>query len=227
MTINKSELSKRLFSEKSVWDLLKNYETAHVIPFTAKWLSFTAICLSAVFAFAYFVEGTKLSELHGLAGTMTSFAMGLAGALFGVAIAGFAIFASTINAEVLLKLAATNYKKSKVNNLSYIFSMFIYVLVTLFFIFITSFCYEMLIGPNSAFIGLNHSFQIQTPYANAIVLLYSTLLVGQITFVFSILFSFIWNLYQVLMVISGAKIIAELDKLESDAAANHNASPQK
>ncbi|MBL3575595.1 hypothetical protein JMK10_00265 [Rhodovulum sulfidophilum] len=204
--IKKSEIADELFSESSIWDILENYESAHQRPIKAKWQSAYVMVATSIFATAYYIDGPVLSDIQGAAGVLSGFAISLAGTIFGVAIAGFSIFASTISSDILAKLASTKYKGGRVNNLTYIFSMFTYVLVTLFFVFLSTLLYEMMLGPRSAFVGMKHDLQLKSPYSDIAVLSYIVLLVGQITFVFSILFSFIWNLFQVLMVVAGAKI---------------------
>lgn len=210
MPIQPNELPKKLFAEKSIYQLCKTYESVFIRPILAKVLCAFSIMVFSIFSGAYLLSEPKTSELIKLSSAIASFSLVLAGSLFGVAIAGFAIFASSINAKVLVKLVETNRPNTDINNLQFMYSMFTYVLVTIFSLFVTNFLFILFLSENSALFGISHELNPPAKWRNALLSGYSVLQSAQIVFVFSILKSFIWNLHQVLMIISGAQILEEI-----------------
>lgn len=210
--LRKSDIGKKLFSEHSVFDVLRTFESAYPPPLTAKWLSFLSIMIALVFSVAYYSSEPILEDLHKVSESLVDFSGLLVGALFGVVIAGFSIFASSLQPAILLRLIETDYPGTQANNLTFIFSMFIYVLATLFTVFAAIFFYKLTIGPNSAILGIPTKISPSNHASSAILLIFISLLIGQLVFVFSILFSFIWNLHQILLVIAGKQAIDAIDQ---------------
>lgn len=210
MPIQQNEISKKLFSEKSILQLCNTYESVFARPIEAKILSAFSIMGFGIFGTAYLLDDPKTDDLVRLSTSIASFSLALASSIFGVAIAGFAIFASSINAKILLRLVETNRPNTTINNLQFMYAMFTYVLVTIFLLFVTNFIFIAFVGENSMLFGMAHALNPPQKWKNFILTSYSVFQIGQIIFVFSILKSFIWNLHQVLMVISGAQILEEI-----------------
>lgn len=206
--MDKRLVRERLFSEASLSDILRTYESCFEKPFNAYWhcllAMIVAICIvwpgqvlsPAGSASTYITQMTVGSNLELLAGLGLNLAVGA----LSVAIAGFAIFASGIDDETLKKMVRLNQSDTKVPVIVYSYASFIYVMVALLILAATSMTCLVVFSEESAFRQfLWSAFPTVGVVTQSVTL---CLLLGQLTFVFSILKSFIWNLYQILLSIS-------------------------
>lgn len=207
--IDPLEVKKRLFSEKTLTGVLRTFESAFPVPLLSKWLSFIAIVMSSILAFFYYNATDEVEPARSMAASMVNFGLLLSTALLGVAIAGFSIFAASLDGKVVTQLVASDYKDGGPNNLSFIFSSFTYVLVALFGLLITSLTFILLLDQRSLIaIDFMGNF-FSNEWQRISILTFMSFYFGQLIFVFSVLKSFIWNLHQVLMVIAAARILEE------------------
>lgn len=205
--IDPKSIKEKLFGEKSLSDILKTFESAFPIPLTGKWLSGFCVIIAGILATAYYqIEPSHLAAQKMISG-LVGFGIIMATALLGVVIAGFSIFASSLDSEIVMDLAESNYHDSGPNNLSFIFASFIYVLVALFGLLVTSLVFVVFLSVNSVVFQQVILVFFAPELQLIFVLTFLCLYLGQLVFVISVLFSFLWNLHQVLMVMAAAKIL--------------------
>jgi hypothetical protein len=198
-------LKELLFSEKSIWDVLSTFESVFPRPITSKWLSIGSIVLVLI-AFAGISSQTVVPIIPiKLLASMVEFGTQLSGSLLGVAIAGFSIFAGSMRPKILERLVYTDYVEGGPSSLSFIFASFIYILVALFGVLLTSFALLFFFLPESTFYE-QVVLKLDADSREALYIVLASLFFGQMTYVFSCLISFIWNLHQILMVIAATEV---------------------
>lgn len=203
------EVNERLFREKSLGDVLETFEGSFARPIAAKKAFLATFLVMAIFSLWSFRSCIDDSEVQAMLSKLTGAGLALSSALLGVAIAGFSIFASSMDKEVLERLAASEKRKG-VSNLSFIFSLFIYTLATLFYLLVTSCSYLFFLDSDSiVYEQLAMSPFGASGFAAFLQFTFLSLYSGQILFVFFILKSFTFNLHQTLLVVSGARIVEE------------------
>lgn len=195
-----------LFDEKSLSELLRVYESAFQKPLLAKCLGLSAgllvfVCLVVLWR----VLGISSGDLRQSSHLMASYSLTVCSALMGVVIAGMSIFAASLNPKISSNLIETLYPNTNIPSLKFIFSMFAYVLSSLFIIIVECGVYYLVIAEESLVFGwLNSVFDnfAETAIFKAVLVIYVSVFFASIVFVGSILKSFIWNLHQVLLVVA-------------------------
>jgi hypothetical protein len=121
--------------------------------------------------------------------------------MLGFLISGFAIFASISKPEVLIVLARTDYKNPRISELQFIFFNFILVFIH-YIIFLGACVIIKIVSGDSG--PLPKGLDLANAYSEAIgCALASTLLAALLSwlaFVTLLLKSFIWNLYQSVLI---------------------------
>lgn len=196
---------KELFEEKTLWDLLRVFEDAFPKPMRARYIGVLSGVLTAIALGIASAQGA-ISEpmLHETAAMIAGYSLTISAALMGVVIAGMSIFASSLKPTVAAKLIKTKYPRTEISSLKFMFSMFAYLLFSLFLVICFSGAYYVLLGQHSVGGELLRSVKTENGVAEfykVVLLIYVAMLLGLTTFLLSILRSFIWNLHQVLMVV--------------------------
>ena len=131
--MSKIDLKKALFEEKSLSELLKVFESAFPAPLPAKALGTWFGLLAFLYMlFLWHLKGIDVGLLQKASGLMASFSLTVSSALMGVVIAGMSIFAASLKPKVANGLILTPYPGTGISSLKFIFSMFAYVLFSLF-----------------------------------------------------------------------------------------------
>lgn len=214
--IDRKKIAARLFSgEKSLRDVVRTFRNAFEQPFSAGWLallSFSVAMIIAWYNIAYGVAGDtdSAASVTGrnvvAAGKILSVLTQFSGAIFGVAIAGFSIFASMMDERAALRLSSSVYPKTDVPVIRVIFSLFIFVMVVLLAPFPTALVFFLFFDSDALISIADFPDRI----ANWISAGFYGLVLAQAVYTLSIIVSFIWNLHQILL-LSAAIQIAEPD----------------
>jgi hypothetical protein len=140
-------------------------------------------------------------------------------AILGFLIAGFAIFASITKPSVFILLAQLNHTKGDISRLQFIFFNFLFVFIHyLFFLMacvlvkVTLFNGGPLSGALSALAELDARFVVLGGSLGFAVF------AGWLVFLFMLLKSFIWNMYQAVLV----TIVIEAEMEDQDAKQDDN-----
>ena len=204
--MDKADVKKALFEEKRLGDLLRVFEGAFPSPLPAKalgaWFGLSALLYLLV---SWHLKGVSIDVLQKASGQMASFALTVSSALLGVVIAGMSIFAASLKPRVANGLIETPYPNTGVSSLKFIFSMFAYLLFSLFIVISACSIHYIALGPEAFILNVAPDFAKNYPNSNFLKILlvfYSSSLFGLIFFLGSLLKSFIWNLHQVLLVVA-------------------------
>jgi hypothetical protein len=204
--MSKVDLKKTLFEEKSLGDLLKVYESAFPTPLPAKalgaWFGMLAFLYLLIL---WHLEGFNLQILQKASGSMASYALTVSSSLMGVVIAGMSIFAASLKAKVASGLIETPYPGTDISSLKFIFSMFAYVLFSLFIMIVACAVHYIVLGEDAFILKIvpnTLSANSNSNFLKFLLTLYTSVLFGLIFFLGSLLKSFIWNLHQVLLVVA-------------------------
>lgn len=199
-------LKESLFDEKSLVELLRVYESAFPRPLTAKLIGgWLGLLLFIFLMLLWHLKGIEASTVERASGLLASYALTVSSALMGVVIAGMSIFAASLRPKVANGLIETKYPNTEISSLKFIFSMFAYVLWSLFVVIAICGVFYLALSRDSVL--LNAATGIYDLFPNSG--LYKLLLIGYISTLFgailalgSLLRSFIWNLHQVLLVVA-------------------------
>lgn len=170
--------------------------------------------LLAAFDWHFDAKVLTLAALNTLLSQIAEIGFTLTAAILGFLIAGFSIFASITRPEIFAGLAKLDHKDSGLSRLQFIFFNFLLVFIHYL-----------------AFLAMSIVLQLVLPLAPALVAAMSprvpsvgvivwwsavgliAVLLGWLTFLIMLLKSFIWNIYQaVLVVIVTGDAIVELEK---------------
>lgn len=199
---------KRIFIEKSLWEVYRLSRTVLPKPKSNRtifWL-FAAMFLG-LFVWGVYDGGTRYAAQDGL--KFLRFAavqgMSLAIGILGFLIAGFAIFASVTRAELFIALANIPYKKNGtetgINRLQFVFFNFMNVFTV--YIGLLAVCMAVVIGlsEDSPIVQMGAPASAWCPKLLTIAIFLSFGLLGLwIVSALLKLKSFIWNLYQTVLV---------------------------
>lgn len=198
----------RIFREKSLWEVYRL--SASVLP-RPKFNRFIAwlfsILIAAFFAWVLCDSGRTFTVQDALEFLRFSAAQGVALSIgiLGFLVAGFAIFASVTRAELFITLAEIPYKRNGVdtgiNRLLFIFFNFINVFTVYIGLLSLSMIVAMGLSEHSPVLRIAGNTRSPFPM---LPLVFLVILNGGITFWIAIallkLKSFIWNLYQTVLV---------------------------
>ena len=125
-------------------------------------------------------------------------------AILGFLIAGFAIFASITKPEVFVELAQTDYRDSGISNLQFMFYNFLLVFIHfIVFLAVTVFI-EVFLYPNGPLTdAVGFVLSLFPGWGSLALVLAFSVLAGWLAFLLMLLKSFIWNLYQAVLVSIG------------------------
>ncbi|MFT6088343.1 hypothetical protein [Sulfitobacter sp.] len=204
--MSQTDLNKSLFEEKSLSELLRVYERAFPSPLPAKSLGAWFAILSFLYLLIlWYYKGIDVQTLQKASGLMATFALTVSSALMGVVIAGMSIFAASLKPRVANGLIQTLYPNTDISALKFIFSMFAYVLFSLFVMIVACSIHYIILGENALILEIAPKTASVDPnlgFLKFLLVMYTSVLLGLILFLGSLLKSFIWNLHQVLLVVA-------------------------
>lgn len=117
--------------------------------------------------------------------------------LLGFLIAGFAIFASITKPEIFIMLANLPHKKGDITRLQFIFFNFLFVFIHFILFLAVSVVVKTVLGSNGPLSGLLQWFADTRPTALSVFAgLLLCMLSAWLVFILMLLKSFIWNMYQ-------------------------------
>lgn len=211
---------ERVFSQKNLWQILSLYQRSFPPPFPA----FVQAALAFALCMAVFIPSTFFAprDFHlqaehyvKLIAVVSQASLATAVGLLSVAIAGFAIFASGFDTKIAIPLLTRIKKNVGVPPLVFIFSFFVYTLMTLFFLVVASIGLIAISSENTVFTVLLK--RALGEHLTLFFLLISAAQFSQIIFAISIIKSFVWNLYETLLSITAARVDAELKARRREA----------
>ena len=205
----------RLTSEKSLFDVYK--KAKHVASSRSNKIVSFSIFLILFFIFSANIY-TNLSIISYSSLILTIRKVAEIGFLFNISIlgflvAGFAIFSSITKPDVFILLAKLNHTKLGISRLQFIFFNFLFVFIH--FIAFLSFCIFINIflfsgGPFSSAIRLIAAADSHYIIFGSSIAL--SILVSWLSFLIMLLKSFIWNMYQAVLV----TIVTEAEMREQE-----------
>ncbi|MFS2151995.1 hypothetical protein [Rhizobium sp. Rhizsp42] len=194
---------QRLNQEKSLFQI---YKIARVVAFSKG----NVIASVGVFVIAVLMLGinaftgmvvASIPALQNAINSVADTGFTFTSTMLGFLISGFAIFASISKPDVLIILARTDYKNPRISELQFIFFNFILVFIH-YIIFLGACAIIKILSGDSA--PLPRGLDLVSAYSEAIgCALTSTLLAALLSwlaFVTLLLKSFIWNLYQSVLI---------------------------
>lgn len=210
----------KVTAEKSLFEV---YRKARKIGSTRSNFIVAAVIFVGFFAIAiadfYLCLGIfPINALAKLIGQLADIGFVLTTAILGFLIAGFSIFSSITRPEIFAALAKLDHRGSGLSRLQFIFFNFLLVFVHYL-----------------AFLAASITVKLGAPFAAALasavetywhlpnsafwwgIVVVSALLLAWLVFLIMLLKSFIWNIYQaVLVVIVTGDLIVQLEKDQSD-----------
>lgn len=206
---------ERITQEKSLLQVYWKARRVATARFNARfsWGVFLVIC-AALLANAYY--GMPVAPYHALIEGVRIIAdLGFAftTAILGFLVAGFAIFASITKPEVFVLLAKLEHKKGDISRLQFIFFNFLLVFIHYLAFLAVSVVLKLTLFSDGPLSGALRLVLDHDPnyiiYSASIA--YAAL-VGWFVFLLMLLKSFIWNMYQaVLVTITTAALLEEID----------------
>lgn len=199
---------KHIFAQKSLWEVYKLSRSVLPRPKSNDFIFWgSAVILTGLFGWLLNADSGLFGERDALAFLRNCAAQGmsLAVGILGFLIAGFAIFASVTRAELFITLASIPYKKAGketgINRLQFVFFNFINVFTV--YIGLLALCMLVAIGlsETSPIIKIAASVPPSCLVTPLLILLALTAaLVLWLIAALLKLKSFIWNLYQTVLV---------------------------
>ncbi|QCP86507.1 hypothetical protein EYE35_12690 [Cereibacter sphaeroides] len=208
-SMDKAAVRSRIFRERTIWDLLLCYQSGFPKPLSAFWHAALAFvcCLATVWTALFFAPpsfGSKPSisyeDIQKLLAVLSGSGMTIGIGSLSVAIAGFAIFATTLEKQALSLMIRKDQPGTNTPILVFVYATFVYVMATLLLLSFTSLLISLIAYPESPLWNLVRFVAPESLDHFAAFLL--SAYVAQFVFVFSILKSFIWNLYQIMLSLS-------------------------
>ena len=154
---------------------------------------------------------TGIREVSNIGFTFTT-------AILGFLIAGFAIFASITKPNVFILLAQLDHKKGDISRLQFIFFNFLFVFIHYLFFLAVCLLVKVTLysgGP------LSGAFRAVVEIDPKLIVFGASLafaaLAGLLVFLLMLLKSFIWNMYQAVLV----TIVTEAEMIEQEAKRNN------
>jgi hypothetical protein len=195
---------KQVFRQKSLWAVYKLSRTALPKPiFNSAVFWISAFVLSVVFVWSIGIghEVYSLNEALALTRTVANSGFVLAVGILGFLIAGFSIFASVTKDELFITLAKIPYRDSGINRLQFVFFNFLNVFTVYIGLLAICLFSIILFSEQSPLIRLHTAVayddrQVGVP----ILFLFTCSIVQWIVSAVLKLKSFIWNLYQTVLV---------------------------
>lgn len=177
--------------------------------------------LSAACDWYFDAKVLTLATLNTLVSHVAEIGFAFTTAILGFLIAGFSIFASITRPEIFAGLAKLDHRETGLSRLQFIF--FNFLLVFIHYLAFLAMCIALkLVLPLAP--AIMDAVSPHVPSALVFVLwsanCFAALLLGWLTYLVMLLKSFIWNIYQaVLVVIVTGNAIVELEKKMTDTAA--------
>lgn len=217
-----------LFADKSLWEVMSVFPNGFKTPMLANYLAALSLALSLPLlicgryarptpssssgAFINYINDQHIINLvKSLAGSGLTLSVGI----LSVIIAGFAIFASGSDARIVKLMILKNRRLYKNGveqrngrpTLIFVYSIFIYAMVTFSFLSVTCLTSLAIADTESVPYNILNGFapSAVTPFFISL----SSLLIAQIVFTVSILKSFIWNMFQVLVQMSALRVLMD------------------
>lgn len=129
-------------------------------------------------------------------------------AILGFLIAGFAIFASITKPDVFILLAKLDHKRGGISRLQFIFFNFIFSFIHYLLFLGICISIKVMFYDGSPFVELSNYFlEINSKALILGIALIFSVLIGWLIFLLMLLKSFIWNMYQAVLV----TIVAEAE----------------
>lgn len=209
-----------IFAQKSLWEVYRTSRSALPRPRINTQIFRTSVAIVAAFLVSLAVDGGEnftdqdaVSFLRFAAGQGTSLSIGILGFL----VAGFAIFASVTRAELFITLARIPYKRDGVetgiNRLQFVFFNFMNVFTVYIGLLALCLAIVVLLADRSPLLVAASNTVSPHPLVPILALgsITGLLLVALVTAILK-LKSFVWNLYQtVLVTIATEAQIAEIE----------------
>jgi hypothetical protein len=162
-----------------------------------------------------------MDKLANFIGRLADIGFALTTAILGFLIAGFAIFSSITRPEIFAALAKLDHKDSGISKLQFIFFNFLLVFVHYLAFLATSIAVKLWLPLAPAFnraLEVHWMLPAMSLWWSAVGL--SAILLAWLVFLIMLLKSFIWNIYQaVLVVIVTGDLIVQLENDQRDREA--------
>lgn len=167
---------------------------AVVLALAAGMAAFAEWCDPAV------VELWTVSGIRRIASTGFAFTS----AILGFLIAGFAIFAGVTKPEVFVLLGGMDHRKFEVSQLQFIFYNFLFVFIHFIGFLVVSVAVDLLLYSGGPLTSVVTWMLTLAPSARTYVLILAySVMAGWFGFLLMLLKSFVWNLYQTIVVSIG------------------------
>lgn len=212
---------KRVTQEKSLGEV---YWKARRVGSTRRNLGVAAFVsvlfgLLAVVDWHLNLEVLTLAALKTLITQVAEIGFTLTSAILGFLIAGFSIFASITRPEIFVGLAMLDHKDSSLSRLQFIFFNFLLVFIHYLTFLAVSIFLKLGLPLAPALVDvISHQIELSAMFVWLASVAVATLLFGWLTFLLMLLKSFIWNIYQaVLLIIVTGNELVEMEKKFSNS----------
>ena len=205
-----------IFQEKSLWDVyIKAYGVTGSSANTWTVIAVTALLLSTIIADLYF-DIDQLTQTTFIVTVRLWAEAGIAFAtsILGFLLAGFSIFATMTRNELFVALAHLPHKKGNISRLKFVFFNFLIVFISYLVFLALCLSVALLLGEDTPLTHLIGCLTEGRPWIQYALGATAWVIIGSLfSAVFLMLKSFIWNLYQSILLAIATK--AELEKQRS------------
>lgn len=211
--IKEKSLSEVYWKARKIASTRRNFGVAVIV--------FVLFGLLVAFDWHFDAKVLTLAALNALLSQIAEIGFTLTAAILGFLIAGFSIFASITRPEIFAGLAKLDHKDTGLSRLQFIFFNFLLVFIHYLAFLAMSIVLQLVLPLAPA---LFTALSPHVPSASVIVWWSAAsvlaVLLGWLTFLLMLLKSFIWNIYQAVLVVivTGDAIVALENKLANSAA---------
>ena len=200
--------ARRLTAEKSLFQVYLKARKVASSPWNSRvaWLTFVLVALGLGLNSYFATALVPLSAIVSGVREISEIGFSFTTSILGFLIAGFAIFASLTKPEVFVLLAKLDHPKGGISRLQFMFFNFLLVFVH-FIVFLAVCIFIKLLlykdGPLTG--GVQFLFALKPSVEEYVSGLAFALLLSWLLFLLMLLKSFVWNLYQAVLVTIGVE----------------------
>jgi hypothetical protein len=202
MPLNDTELQEALFPEKTLGDVTKNYHLAFSKPAPAWRIAIIAFVVLAGCSILLDANDYSFDKTLQYSEQIVGFTVVLISTFFGISIAGFSIFASALRGPTLAALVERQEPNGKAPYLRHLFGIFVFTLITFFWMIAFAFVYHLAFSEGSPLLEQHSPLSINASVQLIVLLIFMSAYLSATIYALCILRSFVWNLYQVLLIVS-------------------------
>lgn len=197
-----------LFKETSIGELLEVYRGVSARPSTDSKLSYLIFIVLGLLVFISAPSKYSNDLLLTLSSQVVDFSLALCAASVGILIAGFSIIASALDFKVFRELSRTPYpnEDSAHSTIVVMFASFVFMIMIFIRLFFACLAFYIFFSKSGVVWNLSIS---KDGIARISTMLFVASFISYNVFALLSVRTFLWNLYQMLLVVGTAKVLIE------------------